>query len=84
MKKLKDPNGDGEEQLRIANKRKILEDEIESREMKVIVVKLLLNLVCIYILVLEDEFDSREMKVKGGERKLRSIMQVIWILSLLL
>lgn len=35
MKKLKDPQGDGEEQLRIANKRKLLEEEIENREDKV-------------------------------------------------
>ena len=35
MKDLKDPDGDGEFQLRVANKRKILEDEIESRLLKV-------------------------------------------------
>jgi len=31
MVALKDPDGDGEEQLRIANKRKVLEDEIMAR-----------------------------------------------------
>jgi len=35
MISLKDPQGDGEEQLRIASKRKLLEEQIESRLQKV-------------------------------------------------
>jgi len=35
MVSLKDPDGDGEEQLQIANKRKILEESIEVKELKV-------------------------------------------------